>query len=76
MLMKGDRAKATAREWTRLQQHFCHHASLVERFRQAGPSSVVNMWRTGRNEAGELMSQFEREALMERYCELFGGWPS
>jgi hypothetical protein len=33
------------------------------------------MWETDTNEAGERLSEFEREALVERYCELFGCWP-
>jgi hypothetical protein len=27
------------------------------------------------NERGEPLSQFEREALIERHCGLFGSWP-
>jgi hypothetical protein len=74
--MKGDTLDLAAGAWTRLETHFHHHALLVERFRHASPSTVVGMWRSGRNEAGERLSGFEREALIERYCELFGVWPS
>jgi hypothetical protein len=34
------------------------------------------MWEKGVNEGGTPLSEFEREALVERYCELFGTWPS
>jgi hypothetical protein len=30
------------------------------------------MWRTQINEGGAALTQFEREALIERHCELFG----
>jgi hypothetical protein len=36
---------------------------------------VRRMWHTQRNEDGWPLSQFEREALIERHCELFGTWP-
>lgn len=72
---KRDEDSASARVWNHLEQHFCRHALLIERFRHASPPTVVHMWRTGKNEIGECMSQFERSALVERYCELFGIWP-
>jgi hypothetical protein len=33
------------------------------------------MWREQRNEAGTPLSRDERQALVERHCELFGCWP-
>jgi len=33
------------------------------------------MWKTQTNEDGVHLSQFERDALIERHCELFGTWP-
>jgi hypothetical protein len=33
------------------------------------------MWRDDRNERGQPLSAFERQALIERHCELFGHWP-
>jgi hypothetical protein len=62
-------------EWARLEEHFAHHASLVDRFRAAGPPTVLGMAQSGRNERGQILSAFEREALVERHCELFGCWP-
>ena len=58
-------------EWARLEEHFAHHASLVDRFSAAGPPAVLGMVRSGRNERGQVLSAFEREALVERHCELF-----
>ena len=62
-------------EWVRLEHHFSHHALLVGRFRAAGPRAVRGMLRRGRNERGDVLSAFERDALAERHCELFGYWP-
>jgi hypothetical protein len=36
---------------------------------------VQRLWQTRANEFGEPLSPFEREALIERHCELFGCWP-
>jgi len=33
------------------------------------------MWKSQTNEDGKRLSQFERHALIERHCELFGTWP-
>jgi hypothetical protein len=65
-----------AAAWAALDDHFQHHVRLVERFREAGRDAVSHMWSSQTNEAGKRLSQFEREALMERHCELFGTWPA
>ena len=61
--------------WQLLEGHFSHHARLVNHFRGADGPAVVAMWETGTNAAGERLSQFEHDALVERHCELFGRWP-
>jgi len=61
--------------WSALENHFQHHAELVSRFRRASRRSVVHMWRNQTNEDGSPFSEFERHALIERHCELFGRWP-
>jgi hypothetical protein len=33
------------------------------------------MWKYQMNETGDRLSPFERDALIERQCELFGVWP-
>ena len=48
---------------------------LANRFYDAGPSRVVEMWETGRNEKGKALTKFEVQALGERWCELFGTLP-
>ena len=48
---------------------------MLDRFRKAGCDAVLSMWRTQTNEAGQRLSRSEREALIERHCELFGTWP-
>jgi hypothetical protein len=61
--------------WAALNAHFRHHAKLVRHFRDAGTDAVVRMWKNQTNEYGKHLSQFERDALIERHCELFGTWP-
>jgi len=48
---------------------------LLHRFKNANANSVRRMWKRQTNEAGNYLTQFEREALIERHCELFGTWP-
>jgi hypothetical protein len=67
--------KAIAGEWALLREHFQHHASAIDRFRHTGPATVMHMAESGRNEVGEVLSSFERMALIERHCELCGCWP-
>ena len=68
-------ADAITTVWASLERHFAHHARLVARFRSFGPVAVARMLREQRNEAGAPLSRDEREALVERHCELFGSWP-
>src|SRR5215470_10766364 len=74
----GIRVMATshAAQWAALEEHFQRHAKLVARFRGTGRDAVVAMWESQINEGGTPLSEFEREALIERYCELFGTWPA
>jgi hypothetical protein len=69
------RRRLTAAELERLDAHFCKHTAVVERFRHASRANVIRMWRNRTNERGEPLTAFEREALVERHCELFGCWP-
>jgi hypothetical protein len=69
-------AKVSAAEWANLERHFTHHACLLRRFRAATPSAVAGMWLAQTNELGQPLSETERDALIERYCELFGRWPT
>jgi hypothetical protein len=61
--------------WMALDRHFLRHRQQVDRFREARRAVVLRMWASQTNERGEPLSQFEREALIERHCELFGTWP-
>ena len=63
-----------AAQWAALDDHFQKHAQQVNRFRHAGPYAVRRMWQRQTNEEGVRLSPFEREALIERHCELFGIW--
>jgi hypothetical protein len=64
-----------AAQWAALDDHFQHHAKKVERFRNARANAVRRMWEYQINEDGKPLSEFERDALIERHCELFGTWP-
>jgi hypothetical protein len=67
---------SVAAQWAARDDHFQRHARVVERFRTADANSVRWMWRHQMNEGGARLSPFEREALIERHCELFGTWPT
>ena len=73
--MSDDGIAASDCAWPLLEEHFRHHARVLNHFRRMDGSAVVAMWKTGTNAAGEPLSQFERDALVERHCELFGYWP-
>jgi hypothetical protein len=62
--------------WAARDDHFQRHVTLIERFKQARADAVARMWKYQINEDGGCLSQFEREALTERHCELFGTWPT
>lgn len=62
-------------QWAALDRHFEHHVRVVERFRGANREAVLRMWTNQTNEAGKRLTQWERDALIERHCELFGTWP-
>ena len=64
-----------SRGWAQLEAHFELHATLFNRFRNTPPRAVIRMWEKGTNEIGEPLTPYERHALVERHCELFGNWP-
>ena len=74
--MNSNDTGASAAVWQLLEDHFRLQAQVLQRFAQASPSAVLSMWKTDTNELGEPLSAFEREALVERHCLLFGHWPT
>ena len=60
---------------TSIAEHWSVLDKIVERFRYAKADAVARMWKYQTNEQGKRLSQFERAALIERHCELFGTWP-
>jgi len=64
-----------AAAWAALDDHFQYHVRLAECFRDAGREAVTFMWTSLTNECGKQLSQFARDALRERHCELFGTRP-
>lgn len=73
--MREEGTSAETCPWQQLEKHFRRHARLVDHFKNTDAAAIVAMWKSGRNAAGERLSQFERDALIERHCELFGSWP-
>jgi hypothetical protein len=71
-----DHGESIAQQWRRLESHFRDHAAQVKRFGRTPPDEVIRMVSSGTNEVGARLSSFEQLALTERYCELFGEWPS
>ena len=67
--------RSVAVQWAVLGHHFQRHARMVDRFGKASQEAVLRMWLSQTNENGERLSEFERHALVERHCELFGTWP-
>jgi hypothetical protein len=67
--------KSVSAYWLALDSHFARHAQQVDRFRRANRADARRMWKTQTNEYGQPLSDFERAALIERHCELFGVWP-
>jgi predicted DNA-binding transcriptional regulator AlpA len=75
---KWARARAIAAEDQALREEYAwhkHEQSLASRFRSAGPAEVLRMFEQGVNEKGQPLSQFEAEALVERWCAVFGELP-
>jgi predicted DNA-binding transcriptional regulator AlpA len=75
---KWARARAIAAEEKALEEEYAWHKhgqALTARFRSAGAAEVLRMFETGTNEKGQPLSQFECEALCERWCAVFGELP-
>lgn len=70
-----EEADALATRWEAMAETYAEACKLASRFNDAGPSRVVEMWRTGRNEKGKRLTKFETQALGDRWCELFGSLP-
>jgi hypothetical protein len=74
--MGEENSGAEIQIWAQLNRHFEYRTTVMRRFKHADRSAIVRMWDAGVNEFGAPLSAFEREALVERHCELFGCWPT
>jgi len=75
---KWARAREIAAEDDALEAEYAWHKyqqAVASRFARACSSAVLQMFETGTNEKGEPLTQFEFEALCERWCEVFGFLP-
>ena len=68
-------ARALATDWEAEYARYERNAAISARFQHASASEVIKMWETGKNEDGRKLNQFEFEALVERWCELFRALP-
>jgi predicted DNA-binding transcriptional regulator AlpA len=75
---KWAKARAIADYEEGMQEAYREHKhiqNLDSRFRHAGAADVIRMFESHTNEKGETLSQFEFEALCERWCAVFGFLP-
>ena len=75
---KWQRARAIVAEDEALRAEYAEYKrvqALDSRFKDAGSADVLRMFEAGVNEKGQPLSQFEFEALCERWCAVFGELP-
>jgi predicted DNA-binding transcriptional regulator AlpA len=75
---KWARARAIVAEEEALREQyedFKVNQALASRFSNASPADVLRMFQACENEKGQPLSQFEFEALCERWCAVFGELP-
>ena len=63
-------AKALAEEWAWQAEHAKQEAAIATYFDHVGPLGLIAMW-----ESGKKLSDFEFQALVERWLAVFGDWP-
>ena len=63
-------AKALAEEWAWQAEHAKQEAAIATCFDHVGPLGLIAMW-----ESGKKLSDFEFQALVERWLAVFGDWP-
>ena len=68
-------AKERAAEWEAQYEECQRSYAIAARFQDTSPSEVIEMWQSQTNEKGRKLTQFEFEALIERWLELFGRYP-
>lgn len=70
-----DRAKRIADDREGLREQELWERSVLARFSDADENAVIAMWERGTNEKSDPLSKFELQALVERWCQLFGFLP-
>lgn len=69
------KAKALADEWADQKKHSDYEAAVCSHFAGVTPHQLIGMWTTGKNLQGKPLSQFEAQAVAERWCAVFGELP-
>jgi prophage regulatory protein len=70
------KAKALAARWEAEQGEHTRTSAIASRFKDAAPAELVRMFESGANDQGRKLSQVEFMALVERWLEVFGAYPS
>ncbi len=74
-MSKLARLKELADDWALEAKEAASTAAVCSHFDQVGPHQLIEMWETGKNPQGKPLSQFEAQALGERWCRVFGELP-
>jgi predicted DNA-binding transcriptional regulator AlpA len=69
------RAKTLADEWAARGKDELHSLAVCTHFDHVGPGELIKMWESGKRLDGKRLSQFETQALAERWCAVFGELP-
>ena len=74
-MTKLARAKALAEAWASQERDAKRDADFCAHFNDASPHYLIEMWQSGKNPQGRVLSQFETQALAEAWCCVFGELP-
>jgi prophage regulatory protein len=67
--------KVVADEWAEQAKDAARNAAIRAHFDHVGAHDLIRMWETGKNLHGLFLSRFEGQALVERWCAVFGQLP-
>ena len=73
--MKIATAKALADDWAWEKRQAYEIAALCSHFDHVTPHDLIAMWESGKNMHGKPLTQFEAQAIAERWCAVFGEFP-
>ena len=74
-MTKLEKAKALADAWASQERDAQRDADLCSYFKGVTPHGLIELWKSGKNRQGRVLSQFETQALAEAWCRVFGELP-